>query len=146
MPIQPEAANVIGLVQSDPAGYLTMYNRPNPLSTAGFYVLKASLGLSGFPFPIIGTNSTCETYLDQASTQNSALLVAVAQIIEIKDKRLFLQSLAPFGSPAAILGLAALPEKLPSVPAQTTPQFPGDLGSQILEELKKIRENLGRGR
>ena len=143
--LQPEYERTTGFILPDPSGYMSMYNRPNPLSTAGFYVITAPVGLYGGPLPIIG-EATVESYLDVGSTQNAALLTAAALLIEIKDKRLFLESLAKFGSPAAILGMAAATEKSPSVPAQTTPgQLTGDVGQQILEELKKIRENLGRG-
>lgn len=147
--IQPENALVTGFIMPDPTGYLNMYNRPFPASTAGFYIVSAYPGFSGSPLPIIG-DATVETYLDPGSTQNAAWLTAYILLLEIKDKRLFLEGLAKFGSPAAILGMASMTsteQKAPSVPAQTTPgQLTGDLGSQILEELKKIRENLGKGR
>jgi len=143
--IQPENARITGFIMPDPTGYLNMYNRPAPASTAGFYVVTAYPGFSGLPLPIIG-QVTIETYLDPGSTQNAALVAIAGLLIEIKDKRLFLESLAKFGSPAAILGMAVATEKSPSGPTQTTPgQLTGDVGQQILEELKKIRENLGRG-
>lgn len=148
--MQPEGSRLVGNLLSDPAGYLSMYNRPNPAITNGFYVYVTSIGLSGTPLPIIG-NVAVETYLEAGSTQNAALLTAAAVVIEIKDKRLFLESLAKFGSPAAILAMAGMTttEQKSPAPAQTSPvQFSaGDVGSQILEELKKIRESLeGRGR
>ena len=141
MLVQPEYCRVTGFTQPDPSGYVSMYNRPLIASTAGFYVVSAFAGLTGSQFPIIG-NATVESYLDTGSTQDAALLTAVALLIEIKDKRLFLESLAKFESPATILGMAAKAET--SAPTLTAPVLTGDLGSQILEELKKIRGNLGK--
>ena len=93
----PEFALTSGFVQYDPVGYLTMYNRPAPASTAGFYVVALlSPGLSGFPLPIT-RECTVEQYLDAASTQNAALLSASALVLEIKDERIFLDSMRRLG-------------------------------------------------
>jgi hypothetical protein len=94
--ISPEFALQTGFVQYDPTGYLNLYNRPNPLSTAGYYVVTVlSPGYTGFPMPY--RNITVETFLDPASTQNIALLLGAALVIEIKDERTFLESLNNLG-------------------------------------------------
>lgn len=93
--LQPEAGRITGFLQTDPSGYVTLYNRPIPASTAGLYVLSVSPGASGSPFPVIG-EVTIETYLEAGSTQNAALLTFYALAIEIKDKKAFLESLKKF--------------------------------------------------
>lgn len=93
----PEFALTTGFVQYDPVGYLTMYNRPNPLSTAGFYVVALmSPGLSGFPLPVT-RECVIEQYLDVPSTQNVALLSASALVLEIKDEPTFFSSVRRLG-------------------------------------------------
>ena len=97
MAANPELALTSGFVQYDPVGYLTMYNRPNPLSTAGFYVVALiSPGLSGFPLPIT-RECTVEQYLAVGSTQTTALLSAQAFVLEIKDEPAFLSSIRRLG-------------------------------------------------
>jgi len=94
--VSPEYALQTGYVQYDPTGYLTLYNRPNPLSTAGFYIVSMiSPGFTGSPLPY--RNVKVETFLDPASTQTGALLMAAALVIEVKDERTFLESLNNLG-------------------------------------------------
>lgn len=93
---QPQAYYDIAGIQTDPGGYLQLYNRPNPLSTAGnYYVSIMKPGLSGLPFPY-KSPITIEGYLEAGSTQNAAFLMGIALVAEIKDERIFKESLADY--------------------------------------------------
>jgi hypothetical protein len=134
MAANPELALTSGFVQYDPVGYLTMYNRPNPLSTAGWYVVALlSPGLSGFPLPIT-RECTVEQYLAVGSTQTTALLSAQAFVLEIKDEPAFLSSIRR-------LGLLPYSSTLDKVLAGE-----GKTEQDISKTLKDILEELKRGR
>jgi hypothetical protein len=93
---QPQAYFDIGGVQTDPGGYLQLYFRPNPLSSAGnYYVSIMKPGLSGEPFPYKAP-IIIEGYLDTLSTQNAAFLAGVALVAEVKDERIFKESIASY--------------------------------------------------
>lgn len=128
----PELALTSGFVQYDPVGYLTMYNRPNPLSTAGFYVVSLlSPGVSGFPLPLTQEGFTVEQYLAVGSTQTTALLSATAFVVEVKDVPAFFRSIRQLG---------LLPSsKLEALDGKAEQEDVSKLLKSILEELKRGR-------
>lgn len=88
----PETAFTVGAFQQDPSGWLQLYNRPNPFSTAGLYVgIPFTGGYQGAPIPYV-PEIILEGYLGDLSTESSALLTASADIIEITDEKAFTES------------------------------------------------------
>ena len=91
--LYPEAARVIRAFAQDPSGWLQAYVRPNPYSTAGlYYGIGFSGGFQGSAFPYVPT-ILMGLYLDPRSTQASATVMGIAQVIAITDRKLFIQSL-----------------------------------------------------
>jgi hypothetical protein len=89
--IFPELAKVLGVVSATPGGYLLKYLRPDPLSTFGIFTLLIQAGTEASPF---SAPSKVALSLGDLSTQNSALVQAVANVVELTDPSAFMKSLA----------------------------------------------------
>ena len=87
-----EIAVLAGNWQVDSGGYVTRYYRPNPASSAGIYYVSVISGLEGTPLPY-REPVIVEGILMDDSTQNSALVSGSISVLEIRDLRLFLNSL-----------------------------------------------------
>jgi len=91
--LYPEAARAVRAFAQDPGGWLQAYLRPNPYSTAGLYCgIGFSGGFQGASFPYV-PSIIMSLYLDPRSTQASATVMGIAQVIAITDKKAFIQSL-----------------------------------------------------
>jgi len=91
--IYPEKHVDVGAVVQDPSGWCSLYNRPNPMSTAGIYYLIAfSGGFQGAAWPLVPT-ITVKLYLREESTQESAYIRATAGVVAITDDAKFTDSL-----------------------------------------------------
>lgn len=85
-----ELLKAYGYLNRDYAGYVVKYFRPNPYSTAGLYVIELSLEADSWPFiPTV----IVRPLLRSESTQLSANIYAKAWVINITDRKLFIQSL-----------------------------------------------------
>jgi len=134
--VDPEFCLNIGNIQYDPWGYLMMYNRPLPASTNGFYVVSLmGPGYSGFPFPFV-KEILIRTFLGVGSTQNAALLTAVALLIEIKDEKTWFKSLRSLGILPYTSALEALAGKAGKAEEQ---EDVSKTLRAILEELRNRR-------
>jgi hypothetical protein len=81
-----------GIFSPDPDGWVTRYLRPDPASTAGFYMFETVFGLYGAPLPFVP--SLVMSYrLRNESTQNQATISAMVRAINIVDKTLYIQSI-----------------------------------------------------
>lgn len=99
MSASPEAVKQVGALAQDPAGFLQRYYRPNPYSTAGYYVVVAySGGWQGSAWPYVPT-TTLSVKLPSESTQESASVDVTATTMAITNKKLFLATLR------AVLGI-----------------------------------------
>lgn len=88
----PELAYVAGRVQQDPSGWISMYWRPFPLLTLGYYIVTVySAGYQGNGIPFV-PDVYVEGYLKTGSTQSSSTITAYADTIEIIDEKIFLES------------------------------------------------------
>lgn len=104
----PELANTLGAFTQDPAGWLQLYNRPNPASTLGAYFLIVYTGgYQGSIFPYVPT-SLVKLYLTEDSTQAEATISGGAVSISVTSPQLFIRSLR------SVLGM---PTILPIDPA-----------------------------
>lgn len=82
-----------GFIQQDPAGWCSLYNQPIPGSTFGeYYVAGFTAGYQGGGWPFV-KDAQLEGYLEDDSTQNSALLTANLGTIVVIDETEFLRSL-----------------------------------------------------
>lgn len=106
-----EPAKNAGALAQDPAGWVQLYNRPNPNSTAGSYGAAITLGFQGGIFPYVPTTIVNLT-LGEDSTQAAAIVSAGVQAIAITDPRLFMRSLR------SVLGMPVI---LPIDPALLVP-------------------------
>lgn len=89
----PEYAAGGGAVVQDPAGWVQLYRRPNPYSTAGLYVLVVdSGGFQGSPLPYVPTVKL-RVSLPLESTQDSAYIALQSLNVAITDKTAFIRSL-----------------------------------------------------
>lgn len=91
--VSPYELFMYGAFQQDPNAYLLRYLRPNPNSSAGYYVLLGlTSGYQGAPFPYIPTiKLSCHLPVD--STQAQSVMGVTAQAIAIVDKKAFIRSL-----------------------------------------------------
>ena len=90
---QPEAARIVGALAQDPSGWIQKYFRPNPDSSAGFYVYVAFTGgFQGSAWPYVPT-IVMSINLPTDSTQKVATVSLQANTIAITNKRLWLKSL-----------------------------------------------------
>ncbi len=88
-----EAGLVLGATVQDPAGWLRRYYRPNPASSEGIFVgIVFSGGLQGAALPFIPT-VVMEISLPTESTQESAYISGVAEMITVTNPKLFLETL-----------------------------------------------------
>lgn len=88
-----EDGRIIGAFQQDPSGWVARYFRPNPYSTAGLYFTALFTGgWQGAVWPFVPT-TVINMYLGKESTQAQASVSAVAYVIAITNKELFIQSL-----------------------------------------------------
>ena len=94
----------VGLIESDPNGWVTRYLRPDPASTAGYYVLEVVPGLYGAPLPFIPT-MVLNVRLKAASTQSQATISAAVRAINIVNKVAFIQSLRRLQNPNSALDI-----------------------------------------
>jgi len=91
--IYPEALRFLRQFAQDPSGWLPMYIRPNPNSTAGlYYAIAFSGGYQGSLFPYV-PSVVIKLYLPNESTQASASISGYAAVIAITDKKAFIRSL-----------------------------------------------------
>lgn len=90
--LHPEALRPVGAWAQDPAGWIQRYDRPNPNSTAGIYVVVQSSGYHGAPSPYVPPVRV-ELYLPSDSTQGTAYICGMAGVIAITDENLFQESL-----------------------------------------------------
>ena len=99
-----------GFVQ-DPSGWIQLYNRPNPQSTAGVYYGGQTFGFQGSILPYVPTTIVKLT-LGDGSTESAAMVSGGAQMVAITDPRLFMRSLR------SVLGMPVI---LPIDPALLVP-------------------------
>jgi len=135
----PEVYHLVGAIESDPLGFVQLYFRPNPNSTAGLYsIVAGEMGFqaSGLPY-VPSVNISIRLPLE--STQASASIYAQSFVIAILDEKAYLQSLRLALDAAADLGIAK--ELLETGPVgkftAPSPSKTNLLLEQILAELKK---------
>lgn len=132
----PTSNLILCSFQQDPAGSVRRYTRPNPYSTGGLYLwVVHSGGFQGSAWPIVPT-TTVRLSLGAESNQASANVFAIAYVLAVTDKNLFIQSLrqvmdsqADIQVPKEILSLG--PTSLIQQPNKTD-----TLLESILAELK----------
>ena len=90
--VYAELYKSLGMVQQDPGGWTPKYFRPNPASTAGVYVGLSTPGFQGNAFPYT-TSFAIYLSLPTTSTQTSAQIQGVADVIAVTNKKLFIGSL-----------------------------------------------------
>jgi len=91
--MSPEAFRAVGAFAQDPAGWIQLYRRPDPFSTAGlYYAAQLTSGYQGSLFPFVPT-VIVKLYLPTESTQASAYIQGIAFNIAITDKKAFIRSL-----------------------------------------------------
>jgi hypothetical protein len=88
----PEDFRFWGSFVQDPSGWLPIYFRPNPNSTAGVYSVGFSMYAEGGTLPYVPT-ITMEISLKAESTQSSAFISASAITIAITNREAFIRSL-----------------------------------------------------
>jgi hypothetical protein len=81
-----------GFFSPDPAGWVPRYIRPDPNSTAGYYVFSTTPGLYGAPLAFVPT-LVLSVRLNELSTQNAAIISAEMRAIVIIEREKFIQSL-----------------------------------------------------
>jgi hypothetical protein len=132
-----EDVRVLGAFAQDPAGWLQRYFRPNPYSTAGYFVAGMfSGGYQGSPLPFVPT-TTVTLRLGPESTQASAIVAAQAQVISITNRKHFIRSLRQVLNSQADI---TIPEEILSLGPVELVQQPNKtdvLLEQILTELKQ---------
>lgn len=88
-----EAYKALGALAQDPSGWVQLYKRPNPYSTAGQFVTIAfSGGHQGALLPYVPT-VIIKLYLPSNSTQTSAYIAGSATTVAITNMKLFINSL-----------------------------------------------------
>lgn len=135
----PEEYRLGGNIQSDAAGYMSRYFRPNPNSTAGLYqIMIGEMGFTASAFPYV-PSAIISIMLPLESTQASASIYGLAFVIAILDEKAYLQSLRLALDASAELGIAK--ELLETGPVgkfgEPSPSKSELLLEQILAELKK---------
>jgi len=89
----PEAFRAVGAFTQDPAGWVQLYRRPDPFSTAGlYYAAQLTSGYQGSLFPFVPT-IIVKLYLPTESTQASAYIQGGAFSIAITNRKTFIRSL-----------------------------------------------------
>ena len=96
--ITPKSQFDQGVSVQDPAGWVSVYNQPNPQSTAGIFVLKVTPGTQGSSVPYVPT-TVVKLYLTTSSTQAEATVALSVLRIIITNKKQFIRSLR------AVLGM-----------------------------------------
>jgi hypothetical protein len=90
--VTPKSQFDQGVYVQDPAGWVSVYNQPNPQSTAGVFVLKVTSGTQGSSVPYVPT-TVVKLYLTTSSTQAEATVALSVLRIIITDKKQFIRSL-----------------------------------------------------
>ncbi len=90
--IYPELFKSLGMVAQDPSGWASLYRRPNPNSTAGAYVGLSTGGFQGSTFPYL-PSIVLSLSLPEESTQTSAYIQGVADVVAIVNREKFIRSL-----------------------------------------------------
>ena len=94
--IVAEPAFTLGGIQQDPSGWVSLYNRPAPPSTAGIYsIIAFTGGYQGSPLSYF-EEIIVEGFLGASSSQSSATISASASVIELLDEPAFKRSLREF--------------------------------------------------
>ena len=107
--IYPKAAYDTGALAQDPSGWLQLYYRPNPQSSAGAFVLPAlTAGYQGSTFPYVPT-TIVRLYLLNQSTQSEAVVSLSCLRIIITNKKQFIRSLR------AVLGMPMIQDIDPAL-------------------------------
>lgn len=90
----PELAHLYGAYNADAGGGgIGLYHRPNPYSTEGIYEVTRFMGCYyGSTFPYVPT-VVIRFYLPTNSTQSSAQINGLADVVAIVDKKAFVRSL-----------------------------------------------------
>lgn len=135
--LSAENMRLVGAVQQDPSGWVQRYFRPNPNSSAGYYVsVLNSGGTQGSAWPFVPTTSIT-LLLGSESTQQIASVYVYAYVTAITDKTAFIQSLRQTLNSQADIDI---PEELLSIgPTVLQPQKneTNELLNAILTELKQ---------
>jgi len=90
--IYPELFRSLGMISQDPSGWAVTYRRNNPKSTAGVYIGLTTGGFQGSTFPYV-PSIILKLYLPPESTQNSAYIKGIADVIAITDPKAWIRSL-----------------------------------------------------
>ena len=90
--IYPELFRSLGLTSQDPAGWVSVYRRNNPASTAGVYVGQTTAGFQGSTFPY-KPSIALRLYLPPESTQETAYIQGIADVVAITNIKAFIRSL-----------------------------------------------------
>lgn len=135
--INAELVRAGGAVQQDPSGWVQRYFRPNPLSTSGYYLtVWFSAGYQGSAWPFVPT-TTVSLILKPESTQQSAIISAIAATVAITNRELFVQSLRQVLNSEADIQVPKQLLSIGPIPLVQQPNKTDDLLEQILTELKQ---------
>lgn len=105
----PKAIYDVGAYVQDPSGWIQLYYRPNPQSSAGAYFAPVhGSGFEGPAFPYVPT-TIVRLFLRSESTQESAIVSVSASRIIITDKKQFIKSIR------AIIGANVIQEIDPAL-------------------------------
>jgi hypothetical protein len=88
----PESFAESAAFQQDPTGWIQLYRRPNPYSTAGIFLLVMFCGFQGLTLPYVPTVKL-RVRLPVESTQEVAFIKLGALTIAVTDMKAFIRSL-----------------------------------------------------
>jgi hypothetical protein len=89
----PESVAQVGAFQQDPSGWIQLYRRPNPYSTAGLFAVGLFTGgFEGSTLPYVPTVKL-RVRLPVESTQEVAFIRLLALTIAVTDMKAFIRSL-----------------------------------------------------
>lgn len=116
-----ENFRMYGAFQQDPAGWVQRYDRPNPNSSQGIYlVVPFSAGVQGTTWPYVPPVHL-KLFLPNESTQETAYIHGEAFVIAITEEEAFRESLKPFMGTDLLSEIAGLLRKTPPLMSSSKP-------------------------
>lgn len=107
--VYPKSVYDSGAMVQDPSGWVQLYYRPNPNSSAGaYYAPLITSGFQGATFPYVPT-TIIKLFLKAESTQIEALVAVGCLRVIITDKKQFIRSLR------AVLGMSTIQDIDPAL-------------------------------
>jgi len=98
-----------GAYEQDPSGFVQRYYQPNPQSTAGVYTSAlTTMGFQGTAWPYVPT-TILTMRLENASTQEKAMISVTFIRLIITDKKQFIRSLR------AVMGMTTIQDIDPAL-------------------------------